>query len=64
MKTLACKDMEVDCGYIAKGETEEEVIGKMNDHAMKAHPDVVAEMSKEMSKEEMANKMISKMKDA
>lgn len=63
MKTLACKDMGIDCGYVAKGETAEEVVQKINDHAIKAHPDVVGEMAKKMSKDEMADEMMSKVKD-
>ena len=63
MKTLSCKDMGVDCSFVAKGDTDEEVVKKLNDHAMKAHPEVVAEMSKKMSKEEMMDKMTSQIKD-
>ncbi len=63
MKTISCKDMGVDCGFVAKGETAEEVISKLNDHATKAHPEVVAEMSKKMSEEQMKTKMTSMVKD-
>jgi predicted small metal-binding protein len=37
MKTLSCRDAGCDCDYVAKGETEEEVINDAADHGMKAH---------------------------
>ncbi|HEY4523549.1 MAG TPA: DUF1059 domain-containing protein [Candidatus Paceibacterota bacterium] len=38
MKTLACKDMGmVDCNFIAKTETVEEVMKQVGDHAKTAH---------------------------
>ena len=63
MKTISCKDMGVDCGYVAKGETAEEAVNKLNAHATKAHPEVVEEMSKKMSEKEMIDDMMSKVKD-
>jgi predicted small metal-binding protein len=63
MKTLACKDMGIDCGFVAKGETDEEVIKKTNDHTTKAHHEVMEEMSKKMSEEEMKKKMKSMIKE-
>jgi predicted small metal-binding protein len=63
MKTVSCKDMGIDCGYVSKGETTEEAVDKLNAHAMKAHPEVVEEMSKKMSENEMTDKMMAKVKD-
>lgn len=37
MKTLACRDAGVACDYVAKGNTEEDVIGQAKQHAMQAH---------------------------
>jgi predicted small metal-binding protein len=37
MKTLSCRDAGCDCDYIAKGETEEEVIRDAAQHGMKEH---------------------------
>ena len=34
MKTLSCRDAGCDCNYIAKGETEEEVIRDAAQHGM------------------------------
>lgn len=63
MKTLACKDMGVNCGYVAKAETEEEVIEMMNEHAKKSHRDKIEEMAKSMSQEEMEKMMREKIKE-
>ena len=35
-KMLRCKDIGVNCGFVAKGKTEEEVIKKAKEHA-KSH---------------------------
>ncbi len=35
--TLACKDFGVDCLYVARGETKEEVIQKVSKHAKEVH---------------------------
>jgi predicted small metal-binding protein len=37
MKTLSCRDAGCDCDYIAKGETEEEIIRDAAQHGMKEH---------------------------
>ena len=37
MKTLSCKDAGCDCDYIAKGETEEDVMKDAAQHGMKEH---------------------------
>jgi len=35
--TLACKDFGTTCDYVAKGETEEEVLKEGAKHAIEAH---------------------------
>ncbi len=35
--TLACKDFGVDCSYVARGETEEEVLKDGANHAKEVH---------------------------
>ena len=35
--TLACKDYGLSCPYIARGETEEEVLKDIAKHAKEAH---------------------------
>jgi predicted small metal-binding protein len=37
MKTLSCREAGCECDYIAKGETEEEVIRDAADHGIKEH---------------------------
>jgi predicted small metal-binding protein len=37
MKMLSCRDAGCDCDYVAKGETEEEVIRDAAQHGMKEH---------------------------
>jgi len=37
MKTLSCRDAGCDCDYVAKGETEEDVLRDAAQHGMKEH---------------------------
>ncbi len=37
-KELFCKDMGLDCDFLACGKTEEEVLRKAGRHAQAAHP--------------------------
>jgi len=37
MKSFACKDIGMSCGFIAKAETEEQLLKKIAEHAKKAH---------------------------
>ena len=64
MKTLACKDAGVDCDFVAKADSEEEVLKIAMEHAQKVHPDKVAQMAEEMSNEEMTKELRSKIKEA
>jgi len=34
---LACRDLESDCTYVARGETEEELMADMGKHAKEVH---------------------------
>lgn len=36
-KILRCKDIGVDCDFVARGNTEEEVLNKASEHAKKNH---------------------------
>jgi predicted small metal-binding protein len=36
-KTMSCRDVGVDCDFQAKGETEEEVLQKVGEHASSVH---------------------------
>lgn len=54
MYALACKDMGVDCGHVAKGQTKAEVLADGMQHVQETHlsdPKVMAMMK--MSTDEM-----------
>jgi predicted small metal-binding protein len=36
-KKMSCKDVGPDCDFVAHGETEEEVMGQVAEHARSAH---------------------------
>lgn len=36
-KTLNCRDLGVDCDYVANGETEDEILAIAAEHAKMAH---------------------------
>ncbi|MGH9901701.1 MAG: DUF1059 domain-containing protein [Pyrinomonadaceae bacterium] len=36
-KTMSCRDAGPDCDFVARGETEEEVMGQVAEHARTAH---------------------------
>jgi predicted small metal-binding protein len=37
MLSINCRDVDVDCDYVAKGETEEELMKDAAEHAVKDH---------------------------
>jgi predicted small metal-binding protein len=45
-KILNCRDVGVDCDFVAQGETPEEVLEKARQHARKDHgfPDIPPEL--------------------
>jgi predicted small metal-binding protein len=46
MYKLQCKNLGTpECDYVAKGETSEEVVRNMKEHARSTHPDKVNGMS-------------------
>ncbi|TKJ46913.1 hypothetical protein CEE34_06430 [Candidatus Aerophobetes bacterium Ae_b3a] len=36
-KTLACRDVGVDCPYVSRGETEEKLMVEVAEHAKEVH---------------------------
>ena len=36
-KVVTCKDVGVDCDFVAKGETEQEILQQCSEHARTAH---------------------------
>jgi predicted small metal-binding protein len=64
MKTLSCRDMGMGDGFMAKGETEQEVMDKMMEHVKEMHPDMMEGKSDEdivKLKEDMRMKMKDEM---
>jgi predicted small metal-binding protein len=64
MKTLACADMGMNDGFVAKGADEAEVMEKMMEHVKEMHADMIEGKSeedmmkmKEMMKEKMKDEM-------
>ena len=41
-KVLSCRDVGVDCDFVARGNSEEEILQKAREHARKEHgfPDI------------------------
>jgi predicted small metal-binding protein len=48
MKKLACRDVGVNCNFVATGETEEEVMQKAGEHGKKVHGYTDADFTPEM----------------
>ena len=38
--TYTCRDVGVDCDWRTSGETEEEVMANIGEHAAEVHPDI------------------------
>ncbi len=36
-KTMACRDVGLDCSYVVRGETEEELMTNVTKHAKEVH---------------------------
>ncbi len=36
-RRMSCRDVGPDCDYVARGETDEEVMGQVAEHARTAH---------------------------
>ncbi|MBI1953866.1 MAG: DUF1059 domain-containing protein [Candidatus Omnitrophica bacterium] len=57
-KVLRCRDVGTDCGFEARGETAEEILKKVSEHARKAHgfasfpPDLIARFQAAIREEE------------
>lgn len=39
--------MSCDCGYVSRGETEDELVDEANRHIQEAHPDMAGKVSRE-----------------
>ena len=57
MKELRCRDAGVDCDFVARGETEKEVVRQAEEHARRDH-------KMQVIPKEMEEKMRSLIRDA
>lgn len=62
MKTLKCKDMGMNCDFVASGDSDNDVIEKMITHHEKSHMNEMKKMSESMSTEEIKDKMKAEIK--
>lgn len=57
-------DMGVTCPFIAEGQTADEAVQKLSEHAAVAHPEVVQKMAESMTPGQMKEAMMAQVKDA
>ena len=48
MKTVTCREVGMDCDAVLKGETEEDIMKRATEHAMKDHGMTEADMTPEL----------------
>lgn len=51
MKEIGCRDMGVNCNFVAKGNTDEEIKKALWSHAEKSHAEVVKSLTPDKRKE-------------
>jgi predicted small metal-binding protein len=49
MEKFACKNLGIDCNFVATGATKEEVLKKAMQHGSTVHADLMKNMTKEQS---------------
>ncbi|HYT03241.1 MAG TPA: DUF1059 domain-containing protein [Candidatus Acidoferrum sp.] len=49
MKTLTCSDAGFDCNAVIKGDTEDEIMSKAGEHAIKEHNIKAEDMTPELT---------------
>ena len=49
MEKFACKNLGIDCNFVATGATKEEVFKKAMEHGGTVHADLMVGMTKEQS---------------
>ena len=62
MKTFKCRELGMDCDFVATGNTVEEVTKKAFDHAGQVHADMLKTMSTPQQMAEMQKQVISVIK--
>lgn len=63
MKCASCKDMGVDCPWVGKANSVEELAEMSKKHAMEKHPEWWAETGSKMSKEESMKMLMDVVKE-
>ncbi len=53
MKTIADKDLGMDCNFIARGETENEAIDKLKEHMETAHSEEMEKITSGKSEDQI-----------
>jgi predicted small metal-binding protein len=51
MQKFACKNIGLNCDYVAMSATKEETVKKAMEHGMKAHADLMKNMTADQSKQ-------------
>jgi len=62
MKSLACKDLGIECMFVAKADNEEDVIDMTMKHTENEHPMQAADMKTKMTDDERHEMLMEKMK--
>lgn len=57
MKTLACRDMGIDCGFVARGESDDDAVALMVEHAEENHETELEELTDELGTDGVRKKM-------
>lgn len=63
MRTLACKDLGIECDFVAKGETIHEVMEHMVDHIEDNHLEEWAQMEKKLDLDQEKSLLVKHIKD-
>lgn len=63
MKTIADRDLGIDCPFVAKANTAEEAIKQSKDHIKKDHKDFWRDNWKDMTDMEISDIISAKMKE-
>ena len=64
MRIITCKDLGINCDFVAKAPIALGALAIISSHVMKEHPKEVAEKQKTMSRGELMKWVLSKAKKA
>ena len=60
MKSMKCRDLGMDCNFVATGETVDEVKNKAFDHARTVHAEMFKDMNTPQQMADMEMMVVSK----